>query len=728
MSELEEKGVVTSVLPEQASSAAAAFNPRVGPPKPRVLIVEDELVTQQILADQLRAAGFVVDTADTMSGALLLLAENLYEVALLDMFLPDGTGSALQNELMARHARIEVVLMTARPSVHDAVACLGTGAFDYLSKPIESSKLLAVIHAAIGRRHRSLRLNTLEAVQGIFATSTAEDLAKAIVAAAMQALDADDASLLVPTPAGELTLAYSRALGPSPPPKVGIPSAANVAAMVAAQRGPVVVSSPLTADPRFAEVPPSSRPIRASIVYPLLVRGRLLGVLCINRLVSRHWFSPADLVEAGVVATRAALALDNVRLLADLNARVAELAEAQTRTVGAQRLAAIGQLAAGIAHEINNPVAFTMANVEFVSCRLSPLVAELAAPGAQGAALEKWLEQLGGKPGLEELLRALAEAHDGTVRIRDIVGDIRQLARSEASSDAKADLAQAIRTAVRLATPTIRGRAAVEVDLCPQLVIQGSVAQLSQVFLNLLVNAAQATSAAHRTGAVIKIAARREGERAVITVADNGVGMTAETQARIFVPFFSTKPPDEGTGLGLSISRDTVRRHGGDITFTSEPDVGTTFTVVLPATTSDTELQAAPIEEASGGAASGRNNAPRKRLLIVEDEENMRHAYMRFFGAQHDLAFAWNGFDAAKILAYDRAFDLIICDVIMPEMNGIELYRHVAGAFPGLEKRFVFATGGFGRQDVRDFVASIPNVVLHKPFSFEKILDQLRVP
>lgn len=258
---------------------------------------------------------------------------------------------------------------------------------------------------------------------------------------------------------------------------------------------------------------------------------------------------------------------------AQVSAANEELQKLTGQLVASERLAAIGMLAAGIAHEINNPLSYIMSNMTFARMRLAEIeqgMAGMAEPPADLAVVQ-------------ELQQALLEAEDGASRITDIVKDMRTMSRTDDKSRAKFDINAAIRSATRIAGEQIRRKAQLKVDLAPNLEVIGSAGRMTQVLLNLLVNAAQALEDAPGRDHQIHVVSHRQGDSVIVRVQDSGPGMSAETQAQLFQPFFTTKPEGRGTGLGLSISQDIVRRHGGQINVESQLGVGTSFIVELPA-------------------------------------------------------------------------------------------------------------------------------------------------
>jgi two-component system NtrC family sensor kinase len=272
------------------------------------------------------------------------------------------------------------------------------------------------------------------------------------------------------------------------------------------------------------------------------------------------------------VRTRTAeLEAANVRLAESLQ----QLKTTQARLLFADRLASVGQLAAGVGHEINNPLAYVLSNLHFI---------------------QKEMTRTQGAPELEEreeLLTAIADAREGAERVRLIVQDLKQLSRPDDASSGPVDLGGVLRRVMKLASHEIGRRARLVEELGELPPVQGSGAGLGQAFLNLLINAAQAIPEGNAAVNEVRVKARWEApERVVVEVSDTGRGIAPEHLERIFEPFFTTKPVGEGTGLGLAVCHGIVQSHGGEIQVRSEPGKGATFRVSLKAVAPAAELRA----------------------------------------------------------------------------------------------------------------------------------------
>lgn len=384
---------------------------------------------------------------------------------------------------------------------------------------------------------------------------------------------------------------------------------------------------------------------------------------------------------------------------------------ARSRLVQADRLATVGTLAAGVAHEINNPAAFMLLGLDALSRQLTGPNVTMTPPAK------------------EIVLQLVEDLRETGRRIVEIARDMRMFASppsAEIGRPIAVDVARAIESALTITRAQIVEKADIELDLAPDTpAIAMDEGRLGQVMVNLLVNAAQTLEAARSsrveplTDDKVRVSMRHEGGQVTIEVEDTGIGIAEPNLSRIFTPFFTTKGPDHGTGLGLAISKAIIERAGGSIEAHSpsslgEPRRGARFVICLPA-----------LDSAILPAATTPPEPPRKRLrarvLIVEDEVLLGRALGDQIGEHHDVRVAPNGLDALTVLEKDR-FDVVLCDLKMPGLSGEGLYREVARRDPDQAKRFVFMTGiGFGLETER-FIEEVGTTLLEKPFSIEKAL------
>jgi two-component system, NtrC family, sensor kinase len=393
---------------------------------------------------------------------------------------------------------------------------------------------------------------------------------------------------------------------------------------------------------------------------------------------------------------------------------VRDATDERAREIGrlqAEKLASIGLLAAGVAHEINNPAAFVLANIEALAGHLR-LIEERLRDLPEGV-----LARLGLTDQLFEANAILQESKEGMARIHRIVRDLAAFSHADEESSAPMNVNLALESALGMLRNELKYRARVERELRATRVVRASAARLGQVFLNLILNAAQALDEGDARRNVVQVRSFDEGAAVVVEISDNGPGIQAEILPRIFESFFTTKPRGMGTGLGLPISLGIVRGLGGEIVVESRPGQGATFRVRLPA-----DQTIVPAVVPSAPTATRVHGYQRRRILAVDDEALLLKAYRRMLGDAHELATALGGHEALRLLERDAAFDVVLCDLQMPDMSGMELHAAVRERFGGLHDRFVFVTGGAFSSDARRFLEESVATVIQKPFRLEDLL------
>ncbi len=375
---------------------------------------------------------------------------------------------------------------------------------------------------------------------------------------------------------------------------------------------------------------------------------------------------------------------------------VTERKALQARLSRIDRLASLGTLTAGVAHEVNNPLSVTSLSLEAI-----------------GRALEAGT-------GKEEMKALLTQAKGGIDRIAAIVRDLRGFSRRDEAMR-PVDVKRVLESASSMVANELRHRATFTLE-CEQLPpVDTSEGRLEQVVMNLLLNAAQAFEAAdpkrNRITLQARLAPLEPGASStciVIEVRDNGPGIEEANVARLFDPFFTTKPIGEGTGLGLSICHSIVDAMGGTIGVESTLGEGATFRVRLP-----TSIRPTVTNESEPRAVS---RAGRARVLIVDDEAGFALTLKYLIAEDHDVVALTNPREALTQLTSQGAnFDVIFCDLLMPALTGMELFAEVRRKRPELARQFVFMTGGAFTREAMAFVEEIENECLEKPFPPEKI-------
>jgi PAS domain S-box-containing protein len=377
-------------------------------------------------------------------------------------------------------------------------------------------------------------------------------------------------------------------------------------------------------------------------------------------------------------------------------------AKSQKQLVFADRMAAVGTLAAGVAHEINNPLTFVVANVD--------------------TALEEIGAIIRGSPPnrMKELEEMLIEARHGVDRVTTIVGALKTFSRIEEERLGPIDVIPVIDLAVSMTLNEIRHRARLVKEYGPIPLVDADGARLGQVFINLLVNAAHAFHGGNTDANEIRVVTFTDVDgRAVVEVRDTGAGIPAPLLGRVFDPFFTTKPIGLGTGLGLSISHSIVTGMGGEISAKSELGNGTVLRITLPPSSSPT-IQPLVV---SGPSKAG--SARKATVLVVDDEQAIGLAIRRVL-ATHDVTVVTTAQAALELLAERKEFDMVLSDLMMPGMSGMELYREIVRCHPEVAQRVVFLTGGAFTAEAHAFLDGIDNERINKPFDSKALREMVQ--
>lgn len=372
----------------------------------------------------------------------------------------------------------------------------------------------------------------------------------------------------------------------------------------------------------------------------------------------------------------------------------------QEQLLISDRMASVGTLAAGVAHEINNPLAAIVANLELMWRDLSSV--------AQAHEI---------KEVLRDVFEELQDARESADRLRHIVRDLKLFSRSPNEEQKGAvDVHRLIESSLRMAYNEIRHRARLIKDYSAVARVMANEARLGQVFLNLIVNAAQAIREGDADNQQIRVTTRLDvAGRVVVEIKDTGSGIAPENLTRIFDAFFTTKPVGVGTGLGLSICHRIVSNLGGELQVESELGKGSTFRVVLPATTEEVVVRPKPSKPTD---AAGR----RGRVLVVDDEPMIATAIGRTLALDHDVVLTSAAKEALSRVTSGECFDVIMCDLMMPQMTGMDLYHELSRKAPEQAARMVFLTGGAFTVEARAFLDEVMNQRLEKPFDTRQLL------
>jgi PAS domain S-box-containing protein len=373
---------------------------------------------------------------------------------------------------------------------------------------------------------------------------------------------------------------------------------------------------------------------------------------------------------------------------------VTEKKQTEMQLMFADRMASVGTLAAGVAHEINNPLAAVIANLDMAMEDVLDLSERSKLP--------------------PDLIEELRDARTSADRVREIVRDLKMFSRTQEERYGAVNVEKVIDSTLRMAWNEVRHRAKLVKSYgnVPRVIANES--RLGQVLLNLIVNAVQAIPEGNYEGNEIRLGTAVEGDHVVITVRDTGAGMPADVKARLFTPFFTTKPVGVGTGLGLAISHRIITSMNGTITFDSEVGKGTEFRITLP-------IAGPSVQPITTKVPMMGKPVRRGRVLVIDDEESLGQAIRRYLAGDHDVEAVTSARAALDLLAQGARYDVILCDLMMPQITGMEVHSEVAKIDPRQAEKMVFVTGGAFTEAAKTFFEKTPNHRIEKPFDLKSL-------
>ena len=401
------------------------------------------------------------------------------------------------------------------------------------------------------------------------------------------------------------------------------------------------------------------------------------------------------------------------------------------------RLSSVGLLAASIAHEINNPLSYVLYDLETMAGELPAVAARLLPPESRAARHEEPADQEDALAATHSALAELGErarsALEGAQRVRDIVKSMRAFSHSCEERIEPLQLNDVLETALTMTAKEIstRARLVTDLDLLPP--VAANKGQLCQVLLNLLINAAHAIETGHIDDNAVSVRTWSAGGDVLAAISDTGCGIPEHNLDQIFDPFFTTKPIGSGTGLGLAICMKLVTGAGGTLSVKSKVGAGSTFTLRLPAIATAAALAGDSPPVAPGDAitndaiasdAIARDAPPRGRILIIDDESLVRRVLLGIL-KDHETVVADSGISGRDILADDLAFDVILCDLMMPGLSGMDLFSWLQQRDPAAARRVVFITGGAFTPKTREFLAAAHAPTFDKPFDVPRLQAEI---
>ncbi|MFL5346251.1 MAG: response regulator [Hyalangium sp.] len=621
-------------------------------PSLRILLVEDDQDDFILVRDALRGLRderLSLEWVEDPEEAIEIMASGLHDVCLLDYRLGAYTGLELMEQARRRGARMPVILLTGHSDTDVDRQALAAGVADFL---VKSQMTPVLLERSI--RYTVQHARTLEALQRSRASFR---------------------ELIERLPDGVCVIDGSRLtyVNPALVRLLGCDSAAALLGLEVRELAS-----------RF--FPPEEREEMQRDLSPSLENERREPFRELHLVRTSGERIPAELA-------RFPVGFEGQPCTMWIARDLTERKRMQAQLVLTDRMASLGMVAGMIAHDINNPLAYVIANLHILESDVLP-------------GLVMTVSQR------DEVRALLSDAKLGAERAREIVQQFRIFSRGEKEARRETlEVHHALESALRLASNEIRHRARLVRDYGEPLRVHANEVQLGQVLLNLLVNAAQAIPEGGVERNEIRVLTRLRGTEAVIEIHDTGVGIPSDRLERVFEPFFTTKPSGVGTGLGLSICRSIITALSGRLELESEVGRGSIFRIVLPSVAaSSITVLPPPVQALSSGVSR------RGRILIVDDEPLVSQAIRRALQREHEVMALTSAREAFTRLTRGEQFDLILCDIMMPEMSGIDLHEELARASPALAERMVFLTGGAFTPRAREFLSQIKNPCVEKPF------------
>ena len=627
-----------------------------------ILLVEDERVVAKELQRSLASLGYSIpETAASADDAIRMASLIHPDLVLMDIRIKGDTDGIQAAEILRTRFDVPVIFLTAYADEATLARAKITEPHGYLVKPVKDADLLSAIEVVLYRHELERRLRDRER----WFSTTLRAIGDAVIAT---------------DTAGEVTFM-------------------NLAAeRLTSRREEHAVGRSLAEI--FSVVDEQTREPLGNPIELALEAGKAFPLPGGAALASGVGECPIDGLASPIIDDRGRL-LGAVLVFRD----VGEQRRLHQQVAMTDRLSSLGTLTSGIAHEINNPLSAVVGNASHLADVIAMMGRDVKTPGARPTEIIARISDH-----VEELLEILTGLQGGADRVRRIVADLQAFSRPQEEVRGQTDLRRVLEWATRMTAAQLRPCARLTMDLGEHPLVEASEVRLGQVFVNLLVNAAHAIGEGHPERNEVHVSTSTDGAgRAVVSIRDTGSGMAPEVLKRVFEPFFTTKSVGQGSGLGLSICHGIVTSFGGEITVESKLDAGSTFRVFLPATRTAEASSPAPVVAAPGG--------PRGRILVIDDEPELVEVIRRTLEDDHEVVTLVEASEALTVLREARGFDVVLCDLMMPGLTGMDLHELVRELDPALAERFVFLTGGAFTARAMKFLDSVSNACLVKPFT-----------
>lgn len=525
--------------------------------KAKILVIDDEQGIRDLLSFDLGRLGYNVSSARSGEEGVEKFRNDRYDLVVSDIKMSGMGGIAALEEMKKIDPEIEAIIMTGYATIDTAVESMKKGACDFIHKPFSVDEMRFSVEKALERREMKAILAIYEMSSHVFSSLKLDDLLNTAINLVLKVLNADESSIMLFDSHGKLYIAAAIGLNDEIKKTTRLSMGERVAGRIIKTKQPVLLVNGLNKYPEFSDLE-CREEIVTSIVQPLLIKDKPLGIINVSRTKTKIVFNRMDLRNIAVFASLVSHAIENASLYKELQSKLKELEEVQSQFIQSEKMKALGVLAGGVAHEINNPLTTIL--------------------GLSSLLLSELPEDSSSKKDIKQIEEAAA-------RCRNVVQNLLKFAHQERIAFSLTDINQVVENTLCLTANHLKLN---NINLVKELSeglpeIYASPQHLQQVFINIVHNACDAMEEKCGTLTIKTVSdGKNPIENIFVIFSDTGYGIPKHLIEKIFDPFISTKQVGKGTGLGLSVSMGIIQRHNGSIEVESEEGKGAVFKVVLP--------------------------------------------------------------------------------------------------------------------------------------------------
>ena len=613
------------------------------------------------------------------------MREQKFDLVISDIKMPKLNGVQTLEKIKEIDPTIEVIMLTGFGTVETAVQSMKKGAYDYLSKPFNFEEVMIIIEKALEKREIKVLLGLYEMSKAIFATVNLNELLRIVTDILIKTMNADEMLFFLYNEDRQLDLVTSYGIEKDPVIEKSRIEMCQAAVSTLVERNTPIAFSIDSNNHEWEQIKVSDG-IKASVIYPLGLEKKKMGLLCLNKTSTVVGFTDNDIKNLGVFMSHIAQAVENAQLYELLKKKIDELKLAYDRLdrqkdqlIEREKLSAIGRLVSGIAHELNNPLMVIMGILHlFINNMID------------GSEFKNKLETL----------------YEQAERCRGIVQNLMLFSRQRPPLKEWVNIEEIIDDVLAILTHEIKTKKiSIRKDFSeniPEIFVDSD--QVRQVFLNIVNNAVyfmDAVSDGRKRQLMIEI--KQDGDSLIVAFQDNGIGISSEDLKNIFDPFFTTKEVRQGTGLGMSLCYGIMQQHGGNIFIESEKGKGSVFEV---------EFKIAGTKD--------------HKILVIDDEKDILDLVKKFLvqSGCNKVDTVAEGKEALNVLE-KKDYDIVLCDIHMSGLSGKEIYQKIKEKDDSLAEKVIFLTGNVFDKQTEEFLENTGNKYLQKPFRIEELISTI---